>query len=315
MSYVCTDKDPQRLKNQNQNKNTKPKKTKKCQNVKTIEQINNLTRQDMADSIDRVFSKAVTTIKTLSTRSGYGSLPRPPLETRIKLYGLYKQATEGNISVELLDKTDINSIEDEIILKKYDSWYSNLNLSITEAKKKYIEILINTMKIYASGTVESRELLNELEYLYDQIKHLPEDDTEDNIRSPELLYNPQFLYPADKRNASQSTNNLLDMRSIYDKNDSIYSFHNSTNNNNNNNSNEINTAWKTEITSILNKIIKDLNFFKKLERQKRQFDNDDKRFKFFKLVLKLLGYTTFNIIILVLLLKINKKRQFINKLI
>ena len=47
--------------------------------------------------LDRVFVKAIATIRALSSRSNYGSLPRPPAENRIKLYGLYKQATEGDV--------------------------------------------------------------------------------------------------------------------------------------------------------------------------------------------------------------------------
>lgn len=47
----------------------------------------------MSDSIDRVFVRAISTIKALSARKGPGSLPQPPVDSRIKLYGLYKQAT------------------------------------------------------------------------------------------------------------------------------------------------------------------------------------------------------------------------------
>lgn len=47
----------------------------------------------MADAVDRVFVKAISTIKALSLRKGPGSLPQPPVENRIRLYGLYKQAT------------------------------------------------------------------------------------------------------------------------------------------------------------------------------------------------------------------------------
>lgn len=47
----------------------------------------------MSDSIDRVFVKAISTIKALSARKGPGSLPQPPVDRRIRLYGLYKQAT------------------------------------------------------------------------------------------------------------------------------------------------------------------------------------------------------------------------------
>jgi hypothetical protein len=40
----------------------------------------------------------------------------------------------------------------------------------TEAKRRYIEALIGTMKEYASGTSESRELVGELEFVWGQIR-------------------------------------------------------------------------------------------------------------------------------------------------
>lgn len=115
--------------------------------------------------------KAIATIRALSSRSNYGSLPRPPAENRIKLYGLYKQATEGNVE-GVMSRPVGYTIEDEGAKKKWDAWKKEEGLSKTEAKRCYILYLIETMKVYASGTQEARELLNELEYLWDQIKDI-----------------------------------------------------------------------------------------------------------------------------------------------
>ncbi|GEQ71401.1 hypothetical protein JCM33374_g5084 [Metschnikowia sp. JCM 33374] len=120
---------------------------------------------------DRVFVKAITTIRALSSRTNYGSLPRPPAENRIKLYGLYKQATEGNVQ-GIMPRPEGFTIEDEGAKKKWDAWKREEGLSKTSAKRRYILCLIETMRVYASGTSEARELLNELEFLWDQIKDI-----------------------------------------------------------------------------------------------------------------------------------------------
>ncbi|ODQ81021.1 hypothetical protein BABINDRAFT_160440 [Babjeviella inositovora NRRL Y-12698] len=125
----------------------------------------------MSDSIDRVFVQAISTIRTLSTRSGYGSLPRPPVESRVHLYGLYKQATEGNVE-GIMPRPRGGTPSDLAAQRKWDAWKDEANLSKTEAKRRYISFLIETMKTYASGTHEARELLGELEYLWDQIKDI-----------------------------------------------------------------------------------------------------------------------------------------------
>lgn len=69
-----------------------------------------------------------------------------------------------------------HTIEDEGAKKKWDAWKREEGVSKTEAKRQYILYLINTMRVYASGTSEARELLNELEYLWDQIKDLTYSD-------------------------------------------------------------------------------------------------------------------------------------------
>lgn len=51
-----------------------------------------------------------------------------------------------------------------------DAWYCQRGLSRTEAKRRYVTTLINTMHLYASQTAEARELVAELEFVWDQVK-------------------------------------------------------------------------------------------------------------------------------------------------
>lgn len=51
-----------------------------------------------------------------------------------------------------------------------DAWHHNAGLSRTAAKRAYISTLITTMHAYASSTPEARELVAELEFVWDQIK-------------------------------------------------------------------------------------------------------------------------------------------------
>lgn len=51
-----------------------------------------------------------------------------------------------------------------------DAWSAQHGLSRTEAKRQYITTLIETMHQYASTTREARELVAELEFVWDQIK-------------------------------------------------------------------------------------------------------------------------------------------------
>jgi len=53
---------------------------------------------------------------------------------------------------------------------KWDAWHAQAGLSRTEAKRRYITTLIETMHRYASATPEARELVSELEFVWDQIR-------------------------------------------------------------------------------------------------------------------------------------------------
>ncbi|KAJ5620608.1 hypothetical protein N7510_004592 [Penicillium lagena] len=95
-----------------------------------------------------------------------------PAAERLKLYGLYKQSmesTEGDVE-GVMDRPIGNTPEVHAECEKWDAWYAQRGLSRTEAKRRYISTLVDTMHRYASQTSEARELVSELEFVWDQIK-------------------------------------------------------------------------------------------------------------------------------------------------
>jgi acyl-CoA-binding protein len=99
----------------------------------------------------------------------------------MRLYGLYKQAMEGDVdgvmerpssaaaaaqspSGLLLTPEDLRREQD-----KWDAWNSQRGLSRTEAKRRYIEALIETIHRFAT-TPSAVELVSELEFVWNQIK-------------------------------------------------------------------------------------------------------------------------------------------------
>jgi acyl-CoA-binding protein len=103
--------------------------------------------------VDRVFVHALNTVKKIP-RTGSA---RPPPADRLRLYGLYKQAMEGDVDGVMdrprsaphsRDENDETTREQE----KWDAWDAQKGVSRTEAKRRYIEALIETMHKYASTT-------------------------------------------------------------------------------------------------------------------------------------------------------------------
>lgn len=66
--------------------------------------------------------------------------------------------------------------------EKWEAWHACAGLSRTEAKRQYVEVLIQTMKIYAAGTPEARELVADLEFVWDQIRSLSGGSDEESLR-------------------------------------------------------------------------------------------------------------------------------------
>ena len=117
-----------------------------------------------------MFGHALNTVNKIRPGS-----QKPPSSDRLALYGLYKQSMEGDV-VAIADRpvstNQPNMSVDQLRKEqeKWDAWRDNEGLSRTEAKRRYIEKLIETMHKYASQTDEAKQLVEELEFVWDQIK-------------------------------------------------------------------------------------------------------------------------------------------------
>ncbi|KAK4228369.1 putative fatty acid binding protein [Podospora fimiseda] len=123
----------------------------------------------MSDSVDRVFVHALNTVKKIPKTGA----ARPPPADRMRLYGLYKQAMEGDVDGVMerpTAATTAGTAEDLAREQdKWDAWNSQKGLSRTEAKRRYVEALVETMHKYAS-TPNALELVSELEFVWNQVK-------------------------------------------------------------------------------------------------------------------------------------------------
>lgn len=104
----------------------------------------------LTPSPDRVFVHALSTVKRIPKT---GAMRPPPVE-RLRLYGLYKQAMEGDVDGVMERPTSAglglrgDDLQREI--EKWDAWNAQRGLTKMEAKRRYIETLIATMHKYAT---------------------------------------------------------------------------------------------------------------------------------------------------------------------
>lgn len=80
------------------------------------------------------------------------------------------QAPKRRVSLSTKGATRCNWFEADNHFLLRDAWHAHHSLSRTEAKRRYISTLIETMHKYATTTPEARELVAELEFVWDQIK-------------------------------------------------------------------------------------------------------------------------------------------------
>ncbi|KAI2620820.1 acyl-CoA binding protein [Xylaria nigripes] len=143
----------------------------------------------MADSVDRVFVHALNTVKKIPKTGA----SRPPSSDRLRLYGLYKQAMEGDVDGVMerprsgpdMDPKEIQREKD-----KWDAWNSQSGLSRTEAKRRYVEALIDTMHRYTS-TPDALELVAELEFVWNQIKNNSPSSTGSSPKERSVFVEPR----------------------------------------------------------------------------------------------------------------------------
>lgn len=96
-----------------------------------------------------MFVHALSTVKKIPKT---GAL-RPPASDRLRLYGLYKQAMEGDVDGVMERPRSGSGLDGDELQRekdKWDAWNSQSGLSRTEAKRRYIEALIDTMHRYAN---------------------------------------------------------------------------------------------------------------------------------------------------------------------
>ncbi|GMM29034.1 hypothetical protein DAMA08_017500 [Martiniozyma asiatica (nom. inval.)] len=127
-------------------------------------------------SIDTLFSKALQTIQTVTQLSTTSSLPRPALEERIVLYGLFKQASQGNIDYA-------RPTESQGAIRKWEAWKQNEGLKKEEAKLKYVRLLLDMLENYDDARVI--ELRREL---YHGKIELDQQQQQINFKAPKYGY-------------------------------------------------------------------------------------------------------------------------------
>ncbi|KAF2968027.1 hypothetical protein GQX73_g5563 [Xylaria multiplex] len=162
----------------------------------TPKPIGKLTAYDMwKNTRDRVFVHALNTVKKIPKTGA----SRPPPNDRLRLYGLYKQAMEGDVDGVMerpRSGTGIDADELQREKDKWDAWNSQSGLSRTEAKRRYVEALIDTMHRFAN-TPDALELVAELEFVWNQIKSNSPSSSNSSPKGRSSFAEPQrFQQPA-----------------------------------------------------------------------------------------------------------------------
>ncbi|KAF4441909.1 hypothetical protein F53441_11869 [Fusarium austroafricanum] len=168
----------------------------------------------MADSVDRVFVHALNTVKKIPKTGA----SRPPPTDRLRLYGLYKQAMEGDVDGVMERPTAASGMASDDLQRekdKWDAWNLQKGLSRTESKRRYIEALIDTMHRYAT-TPDAEELVSELEFVWNQIKN---NSPSSSFSSPRANQSGGASQPYEAEQASDLEGPLKEIRpmSEYDE--------------------------------------------------------------------------------------------------
>jgi Acyl CoA binding protein len=97
------------------------------------------------------------------------------------------------------------SAEEKAEIDKWDAWHACAGLGKTEAKRRYITTLIRTMHTYAAGTPEARALVEELEFVWEQVKGNYEGQVaagESPPRKVDTRSSPGNAHTSDSKNGS-----------------------------------------------------------------------------------------------------------------
>ncbi|KAI4145805.1 MAG: hypothetical protein LQ340_006151, partial [Diploschistes diacapsis] len=97
-----------------------------------------------------------TTMATATTTPAHPADPADPAAV--------PSAAAPSGSGELLSR------EERAEQEKWDAWAACAGLRRAAAKCRYVDTLIETMRTYAYGTAEARELVDELEFVWEQVR-------------------------------------------------------------------------------------------------------------------------------------------------
>lgn len=88
----------------------------------------------MAETVDKKFEAAARDVQKLTRR--------PDDEDMLRLYALYKQATEGDVKGE---RPGVLSIKDRA---KYDAWARARGIDAAKAREQYVKLVERLKKTY-----------------------------------------------------------------------------------------------------------------------------------------------------------------------
>jgi len=101
-------------------------------------------------------------------------------------------ASEGDVD-GIMDRPAGSDDASRNAREKYDAWKANAGLSRTEAKRRYISALISTMRTYAASAPDERALIDELEFVWDQVKsNVSSDHSSDSPTHPAVPTSPSL---------------------------------------------------------------------------------------------------------------------------
>lgn len=96
---------------------------------------------------DRAFVQALEIVKRVPKTGA----ARPSRPDRLRLYGIYRQAMEGDVDDAvsgLLGGQTGEELNRE--KEKYEAWAGQKGIGQTEAKRRYIEALIEVLHLYGT---------------------------------------------------------------------------------------------------------------------------------------------------------------------
>lgn len=215
------------------------------------------------ENFDKVFVDAVAAVKRLTELSKTSSVARPSINDRLVLYGLYNQATKGDVGQKSFANID-QSVSEQ---KKYQHWLKYRGMDKMQARQEYVKVLMRILNEYSHPEVDPlrRKVAESWNTAQDQLQaHLQSTAPPFRVQSPAVsIYRKvsssgvaSSLMRPPSRTLSRSRQNsiFLDSEAVVDV---------STTNPTANSVNQLEiTRWQHDINTTLLKITTDLSNLK-----------------------------------------------------